>query len=140
MSHWPDPRLTDLFGTRHPIIQAGMIYNSGAKLAAAAANAGCLGLLGAGSMRPDLLREQIRKARTLTDQPFGVNLPLLYSHAREAMEVALEEGVRIFFTSAGSPRRAIGPLKQAGCTVVHVVASPALAVKCEDAGCDAVVC
>ena len=140
MPHWPDPRLADLFGIRHPIIQAGMIYNSGAKLAAAAANAGCLGLIGAGSMRPDLLREQIRKARTLTDQPFGVNLPLLYSHAREAMEVALEEGVRIFFTSAGSPKRAIGPLKQAGCTVVHVVASPALAMKCEDAGCDAVVC
>jgi len=140
MSHWPDPRLTDLFCIRHPIIQAGMIYNSGAKLAAAAANAGCLGLLGAGSMRPDLLREQIRKTRTLTEQPFGVNLPLLYSHAREAMEVALEEGVRIFFTSAGSPKRAIGPLKKEGCTVVHVVASPDLAVKCEDAGCDAVVC
>ncbi len=140
MPRWPDPRLTDLFGTEHPIVQAGMIYNSGAKLAAASANAGCLGLIGAGSMRPDVFREQIRKARTLTDKPFGVNLPLIYGHAREAMEVALEEGVRIFFTSAGSPRRAIGPLKDAGCTVVHVVANPVLAGKCEDAGCDAVVC
>ena len=140
MIHWPDPRITALFGLEHPIIQAGMVYNSGAKLAAAAANAGCLGLIGAGSLRPDDLRTQIRKARTLTAKPFGVNLPLLYGHAREAMEVALEEGVRIFFTSAGSPRSAIGPLKQAGCTVVHVVASPELAVKCQDAGCDAVVC
>jgi len=140
MIHWPDPRVTALFGIEHPIVQAGMIYNSGAKLAAAAANAGCLGLIGAGSMRPDLLREQIRKCRTLTARPFGVNLPLIYGHAREAMEVALAEGVRIFFTSAGSPKRAMGPLKQAGCTVVHVVASPELAVKCQDAGCDAVVC
>ena len=140
MARWPDDRITRLFGIEHPVVQAGMVYNSGAKLAAAAAEAGCLGLIGAGSMRPDLLREQIRKARGLTDKPFGVNLPLLYGHAREAMEVALEEGVRIFFTSAGSPRRAIGPLKQAGCTVVHVVASPGLAVKCEEVGCDAVVC
>ncbi|MBE0564375.1 MAG: nitronate monooxygenase, partial [Krumholzibacteria bacterium] len=140
MTHWPDTRVTALFGIEHPIIQAGMVYNSGAELAAAAAEAGCLGLLGAGSMRPDLLRAQIRKCRTLTTRPFGVNLPLLYDHAREAMEVALEEEVRIFFTSAGSPRRAIGPLKQAGCTVVHVVASPELAKKCQDAGCDAVVC
>ena len=140
MIPWPDPRITALFGLEHPIIQAGMVYNSGARLAAAAANAGCLGLIGAGSLRPDDLRTQIRKARTLTARPFGVNLPLLYGHAREAMEVALEEGVRIVFTSAGSPRRAIGPLKQAGCTVVHVVASPELAVKCQDAGCDAVVC
>ncbi|HPF69513.1 MAG TPA: nitronate monooxygenase [Candidatus Krumholzibacteria bacterium] len=140
MIHWPDHRVTALFGIEHPIVQAGMVYNSGAKLAAAAANAGCLGLIGAGSMRPDLLREQIRKCRTLTAKPFGVNLPLLYGHAREAMEVALEEGVRIFVTSAGSPRKAIGPLKDAGCTVVHVVASPDLARKCQDAGCDAVVC
>ena len=139
-SRWPGNRVCELLGIAHPVIQGGMIYNSGAKLAAAVANAGGLGLIGAGSMRPDLLREQICKARTLTDKPFGVNLPLLYSHARDAMEVALEEGVRIFFTSAGSPKRAIGPLKAAGCTVVHVVASPALAVKCQEAGCDAVVC
>jgi len=140
MIHWPDHRLTGLFGIEHPIVQAGMVYNSGGKLAAAAANAGCLGLIGAGSMQPDLLREQIRRARTLTRKPFGVNLPLIYDHARAAMEVALEEGVRVFFTSAGSPRRAIGPLKEAGCTVVHVVSTPDLARKCEEAGCDAVVC
>jgi enoyl-[acyl-carrier protein] reductase II len=136
---WKNNRLCSLFGIDHPIIQGGMVYNSGAKLAAAVSNAGGLGLIGAGSMRPDLLRDQIRKARALTDKPFGVNLPLLYSHARESMDVALEEGVQIFFTSAGSPKRAIGPLKRAGCTVVHVAASATLAGKCEDAGCDAVV-
>lgn len=139
-NRWPDNRVCHLLGIEHPIIQGGMVYNSGAKLAAAVSNAGGLGLIGAGSMRPDLLRDQIRKAAGLTEKPFGVNLPLLFSHARESMEIALEEGVKIFFTSAGSPKRAIGPLKAAGCTVVHVVASPALAVKCQDAGCDAVVC
>ncbi len=124
----------------HPIIQAGMIYNSGAKLAAAAANAGCLGLIGAGSMRPELFREQIGKAKSLTDRPFGVNLPLLYPHIKECLEIALQEGITIFFTSAGSPRRIAPLLKKKGCTCVHVVASPDLARKCEDAGCDAVVC
>ena len=137
---WPENRICPLLGIEHPVIQGGMVYNSGARLAAAVAEAGGLGLIGAGSMRPELLGEQIRKARTLTDKPFGVNLPLLFGHARQAMEVALAEGVRIFFTSAGSPKRAIGPLKDAGCTVVHVAASPALAVKCQEAGCDAVVC
>jgi enoyl-[acyl-carrier protein] reductase II len=137
---WPNNRVCELLGIEHPVIQGGMVYNSGAKLAAAVANAGGLGLIGAGSMRPELLGEQIRKARTLTDKPFGVNLPLMFKHAREAMDVALAEGVRIFFTSAGSPRRAIGPLKAAGCTVVHVVSTPELAVKCQDAGCDGVVC
>jgi enoyl-[acyl-carrier protein] reductase II len=137
---WGKNRVCELLGIEHPIIGAGMVYNSGAKLAAAVAEAGGLGLIGAGSMRPDLLREHIRKARTLTDQPFGVNLPLFFKHAKESMEVALAEGVKVFFTSAGSPKRAIGPLKAAGCTVVHVVANPALAVKCQDAGCDAVVC
>ena len=139
-NRWPGNRVCDLLQIQHPIIQGGMVYNSGAKLVAAVSNAGGLGLLGAGSMGPDLLRDQIRKARTLTDKPIGVNLPLLFKQARDNMEVALAEGVRIFFTSAGSPKRAIGPLKEAGCTVVHVVASPALAVKCQDAGCDAVVC
>lgn len=137
---WTSNRVCALLGIEHPIIQGGMVYNSGARLAAAVSAAGGLGLIGAGSMRPELLREQIRKVRTLTEKPFGVNLPLLYGHARDAMEVALEEGVRIFFTSAGSPRRAMGPLKEAGCTVVHVAASPTLAIKCQDAGCDAVVC
>ena len=141
MSHrWPNNRVCALLGIEHPIIQGGMIYNSGAKLAAAVSEAGGLGLIGAGSMSPDLLRDHIRKARALTDKPIGVNLPLLYSHARDAMEAALQEGIRVFFTSAGSPRRAIGPLKEAGCTVVHVAANPGLAVKCQEAGCDAVVC
>jgi len=132
-------RLCSLLGIEHPIIQGGMVYNSGAKLAAAVSNAGGLGLIGAGSMRPELLGEQIRKARGLTDKPIGVNLPLLYANSRECLEVALAEGVKIFFTSAGSPKRAIGPLKRAGCVVVHVAASRDLAIKCEDAGCDAVV-
>jgi enoyl-[acyl-carrier protein] reductase II len=138
-SRWNNNRLCSLLGIEHPIIQGGMVYNSGAKLAAAVSNSGGLGLIGAGSMRPELLRDQIRKSRTLTDKPIGVNLPLLFSEARQSMEVALEEGVRIFFTSAGSPKRAIGPLKKAGCVVVHVAASAELAIKCEDAGCDAVV-
>lgn len=136
---WPDPRLTTLFGTDHPVVQAGMVHNSGAELAAAAAAAGCLGLIGAGSMRPDEFRAQIRRARELTDRAVGVNIPLLYGHARDCLDVALEEGVRIIFTSAGSPRRVAGRLKEAGCTFVHVAASPALARKCEEAGCDAVV-
>jgi enoyl-[acyl-carrier protein] reductase II len=97
-------------------------------------------LIGAGSMRPELFREQIRKARALTDRPFGVNLPLLYGHIAECLEIALAEGVRIFFTSAGSPRKVVGRLKEAGAVCAHVVAHPELARKCEDAGCDAVVC
>ncbi len=140
MSGFVDNRVTQLLGIEVPVIQGGMIYNSGAKLAAAVANAGGLGLVGAGSMRPDLFRDQIRKARTLTERPFGVNIPLLYPHSADCVEIALAEGVRIFFTSAGSPRRVAGPLKEADCVLVHVVASPVLARKCEDAGCDAVVC
>ncbi len=136
---WKNNRLCTLLGIDHPIIQGGMVYNSGAKLAAAVSNAGGLGLIGAGSMSPDLLRLQIRKASGLTDKPFGVNLPLLFAHARQSMEVALDEGVRIFFTSAGSPKRALGPLKKSGCVVVHVAASADLAIKCQQAGCDAVV-
>ena len=140
MSRWPDQRLTRLFGIDHPIVQGGMICNAGAKLAAAVSNAGGLGLIGAGSLRPDLFREHIRKARGLTARPFGVNLPLLYPHTAECLDIALQEGVHIFFTSAGSPKKVAGPLKEAGCVVVHVVAHPDLAVKCEQAGCDAVVC
>lgn len=136
---WPTGNITALFGIEHPIIQGGMVYNSGARLAAAVSEAGGLGLIGAGSMRPDLFREQIRKALGLTGRPIGVNLPLLYPHSRDCLDVAMEEGIRIFFTSAGSPRKAMGPLKEAGATVVHVAASPALAAKCQEAGCDAVV-
>ncbi len=137
---WAGNRVCELLGIEHPIVQAGMVWNSGARLAAAAANAGCLGLVGAGSMRPDLFREQIRKARTLTDRPFGVNLPLIYDHIAACLDVALEEGIRIFFTSAGSPKRVAPRLKAEGCLLAHVVAHPDLARKCEDAGCDAVVC
>lgn len=137
---WTDQRICRLLGTDHPIIQAGMIYNSGAKLAAAAANAGCLGLIGAGSMQPELFRAQIAKAKTLTERPFGVNLPLLYPHTKECLEIALAAGITIFFTSAGSPLRIAPKLKQHGCVCVHVVATPELARKCEEAGCDAVVC
>jgi len=140
MKYWSNNRICGLLGIDYPIIQGGMIFNSGAGLAAAVANAGGLGLIGAGSMRPDLFAVQIRKARTLTDRKVGVNIPLLYPHSPECVELALAEGIRIFFTSAGSPKKVIGPLKDAGCTVVHVVANPALAVKCQDAGCDAVVC
>ncbi|MBK8166987.1 MAG: nitronate monooxygenase [bacterium] len=140
MTRWPDTRLQRLLGIEHPIVQGGMVYNAGARLAAAVSNAGGLGLIGAGSMRPDLFGEQVRKARGLTDRPFGVNLPLLFPHVHECLDIALNEGVRIFFTSAGSPRQVAGRLKDAGCTVVHVVAHPDLARKCEQAGCDAVVC
>jgi enoyl-[acyl-carrier protein] reductase II len=140
MNSWSKNRICGLLGMDYPVIQGGMIYNSGAKLAAAVSEAGGLGLIGAGSMRPDLFGDQIRKARTLTDRDFGVNIPLLYPHSSECVEVALAEGVKIFFTSAGSPKKVIGRLKNAGCTAVHVVASPALAVKCQTAGCDAIVC
>ncbi|MHB8080282.1 MAG: NAD(P)H-dependent flavin oxidoreductase [Candidatus Krumholzibacteriia bacterium] len=137
---WPGNRVCALLGIEHPIVQAGMVYNSGARLAAAAAEAGCLGLLGAGSLRPELLREKIRAVRALTARPFGVNLPLIYAHTGECLDVALAEGVRIFVTSAGSPRRIVGRLKSEGCLSAHVVAHPDLARKCEEAGCDAVVC
>lgn len=132
-------RIVDLFKIKYPVIQAGMVWVSGAKLAAASANAGALGLIGGGSMSPDLLRSQIQKAKSLTPHPFGVNLPLLYKKIEEQLEVCLEEGVRIFFTSAGSPKKFTQKLKDQKCTVVHVVSSPELAKKCEDAGVDAIV-
>jgi enoyl-[acyl-carrier protein] reductase II len=136
---WPQNRIQNLFKIEHPIIQAGMVWVSGAKLAAASANAGCLGLLGAGSMKPDVLRSQIKKAKSLTSKPFGINLPLLYEKTEEQINTALEEGIRIFFTSAGSPKRWTAFLKRNGCTVVHVVSTPEFAKKCQDAGVDAVV-
>ncbi len=140
MASWKKNRICRLLGIKYPIIQGGMIYSSGAKLVAAVSNAGGLGLLGAGSMSPDLFGDQLRKASALTEKPFGVNLPLLYPQSAKCLDIALAAGVRIFFTSAGSPKTVIGPLKEAGCVSVHVVASPALAKKCEDVGCDAVVC
>jgi len=131
--------LQRLFGVRLPIVQAGMVWVSGGKLAAAASEAGALGVVGAGSMQPALLREHLKKAKALTTKPIGVNIPLLYSKAQEQIDVSIAEGVRIFFTSAGSPKACTPYLKEKGCVVVHVTASPELAKKCEAAGVDAIV-
>lgn len=131
--------INELYQIELPIIQAGMVWVSGAKLAAAAANAGCLGIIGAGSMKPDLLREQIKKAKTLTDKSLGVNLPLLYKDIEKQIEISLEEGIKHFITSAGSPKKYTKFLKDNGATVTHVTSSASLAKKCEDAGVDAVV-
>lgn len=128
-----------LFGIEYPIVQAGMIWCSGAKLAAAAANAGALGLIGAGSMYPDVLREHIVKCRSLTARPFGVNLPLLYPAIDQHIKIIIEEGVKIVFTSAGNPRTWTQKLKDVGITVVHVVSGTRFAEKAAAAGCDAVV-
>ncbi|MEB3329074.1 MAG: nitronate monooxygenase [Candidatus Sericytochromatia bacterium] len=131
--------MTELFGLQYPIIQAGMVWCSGSRLAAAAANAGVLGLVGGGSMRPDGFRDHLRRMRDLTPRPWGVNIPIFHTYAADQVTIALEEGVRIFFTSAGSPRTYTPALKEAGARVVHVVATGAQARKCEEAGCDAVV-
>lgn len=131
--------ICDLFKIKYPIIQGGMIWVSGAKLAAAVSNAGGLGIVGAGSMKPDVLREHILKAQKLTQRPFAVNVPLLYEKAQEQIDCALELGVRIFFTSAGSPKKFTSYLKQKGAIVVHVTSSPELALKCVEAGVDAIV-
>jgi enoyl-[acyl-carrier protein] reductase II len=128
-----------LLGTELPFVQAGMVWVSGGKLAAAASEAGVLGLVGAGSMKPELLRNHIRKARSLTTKPFGVNVPLLYHDVENQLDVVVEEGVKILFTSAGSPKKYTRFLKEKGCTVVHVASTPDLALKCQEAGVDAVV-
>lgn len=132
-------RITDLFGIQYPIIQGGMVWVSGGKLAAAVSNAGGLGLIGAGSMKPDLLKQHILKAQGLTNKPFGVNVPLLYEKAQEQIDCALDLGVKIFFTSAGSPKKFTAYLKQKGAIVTHVTSSPELALKCAEAGVDAIV-
>ncbi len=132
-------RITDLFGIKYPIIQGGMVWVSGAKLAAAVSNSGGLGLIGAGSMKPELLKEHILKAKGLTKNPIGVNVPLLYEKAQEQIDCALDLGVKIFFTSAGSPKKFTSYLKQRGAIVVHVTSSPELALKCAHAGVDAIV-
>lgn len=132
-------RITNLFGIEKPIVQAGMIWASGWRLASAVSNAGGLGLLGAGSMYPDVLREHIRKCKAATSKPFGVNIPLLYPDIDQLMQVIAEEGVKIVFTSAGNPKTWTQTLKQQGITVVHVVSSSKFARKAEEAGCDAVV-
>lgn len=132
-------RLTRLFGIRYPIIQAGMVWAAGCRLAVAVSEAGALGLIGAGSMKPDILRSQIRDARSGTAHPFGVNIPLARGDADDLVHVTIEEGVRIVFTSSGHPLKFTALLKEAGCTVVHVIAAVKHARKAADAGCDAVV-
>ncbi len=132
-------KITKLFNTQFPIIQAGMIWNSGWKLASAVSNAGGLGLLGAGSMYPDVLREHIQKCKKATSNPFGVNIPMLYPNIEDLIQIIIEEGVRIVFTSAGNPKTYTSRLKELGITVVHVVSSVKFALKAQDAGVDAVV-
>ena len=132
-------RITSLLGIRYPIIQGGMVWCSGWRLASAVSNAGGLGLIGAGSMHPDTLREHIRKCNAATKLPFGVNIPLMYPQIEEIMQIVVDEGVRIVFTSAGNPKTWTGWLKQHGITVVHVVSSSRFAMKAEAAGVDAIV-
>jgi enoyl-[acyl-carrier protein] reductase II len=132
-------RITSLFNIKHPIVQAGMIWNSGWRLASAASNSGILGLIGAGSMYPDVLREHIQKCKAATDQPFGVNVPMLYPNIQEIMDIIVEEGVKIVFTSAGNPKTWTKWLQDKGITVVHVVSSVKFALKAQDAGVDAIV-
>lgn len=132
-------RITTLFGIQYPIIQGGMVWCSGWRLASAVSRAGGLGLIGSGSMRPEVLREHIRKCKQATDHPFGVNIPLMYPQIEEVMNIVAEEGVKIVFTSAGNPKTWTGWLKERGITVVHVISSSKFAMKCEEAGVDAVV-
>ena len=133
--------ICDFLPIKYPIIQAGMVWVSGGKLAAASANAGILGVVGAGSMKPELLELHLKKALSLTQHPerLAVNVPLLYEKTKEQLEVSLKAGVKIFITSAGSPKTYTSWLKDQGCIVIHVTSSPELALKCENAGCDAVV-
>lgn len=132
-------KITQLFNIKYPIIQAGMIWASGYKLASAVSNAGGLGIIGAGSMYPDVLREHIRKCKAATDKPFGVNVPMLYPNIQEIMDIIVEESVKIVFTSAGNPKTWTAFLKEKGITVVHVVSSVKFALKAQEAGVDAVV-
>ena len=132
-------RITSLLGIQYPIVQGGMVWCSGWRLASAVSNAGGLGLIGAGSMHPEILREHIRKCRVATKFPFGVNIPLMYPQIEEIMNIVVEEGEKIIFTSAGNPKTWTGWLKERGITVVHIVSSSRFAVKCEEAGVDAVV-
>ncbi len=132
-------KITQLFGISYPIIQGGMIWNSGYKLASAVSNAGGLGLIGAGSMYPEVLREHIQKCKKATSKPFGVNVPMLYPNIEEIMQIIVEEGVKIVFTSAGNPKTWTSFLKENGIIVVHVVSSSKFALKAQEAGVDAVV-
>ena len=132
-------RVTALFKIKYPIIQGGMIWNSGYKLASAVSNSGGLGLIGAGSMYPDVLREHIQKCKKATTMPFGVNVPMLYPNIEEIIQIIIEENVKIVFTSAGNPKLWTSHLKENGITVVHVVSSSKFALKAQDAGVDAIV-
>jgi enoyl-[acyl-carrier protein] reductase II len=132
-------KITSLFKIQYPIIQGGMIWNSGYKLASAVSNAGGLGLIGAGSMYPDVLREHIQKCKKATDKPFGVNVPMLYPNIEEIINIIIEEGVKIVFTSAGNPKTWTSFLKDKGIIVVHVVSSSKFALKAQESGVDAVV-
>jgi enoyl-[acyl-carrier protein] reductase II len=132
-------RITKLFRINYPIIQAGMIWASGWRLASAVSNAGGLGLIGSGSMYPDVLREHIQKCKAATSKPFGVNIPLLYPDIDKHIQIVIEEGVKIVFTSAGNPKTWTPVLKEKGITVVHVISSSKFAKKAEEAGCDAIV-
>lgn len=132
-------RICDLFEIKYPVIQGGMIWHSGWRLASAVSNNGGLGLVGAGSMYPDILRENLRKCKAATDKPFGVNVPMLYPNLEEIINIILEEGVKIVFTSAGNPKSYTETLQKEGLKVAHVVSSTKFAVKCEDAGVDAIV-
>jgi len=132
-------RISELFQIKYPIIQGGMIWCSGWRLASAVSNAGGLGLLGAGSMSTDELRESIQKCKSNTNKPFGVNIPLLYKHSDEFIQIAIDEQVQVVFTSAGSPSKYTQLLKSHGIKVVHVIANTKFALKCEEAGVDAIV-
>lgn len=132
-------KIIQLFGIKYPIVQAGMVWNSGWKLAAAVSKAGGLGLIGAGSMYPNVLQEHITKCKNATDLPFGVNVPLMYPDVEQIMEIIVQEGVKIVFTSAGNPKKWTSFLQKHGIKVVHVVSSLKFALKSEDAGVDAVV-
>ncbi|MFM9987406.1 NAD(P)H-dependent flavin oxidoreductase [Flavobacterium sp.] len=132
-------KITTLFNIKYPIIQGGMIWNSGYKLASAVSNAGGLGLIGAGSMYPEVLREHIQKCKKATNKPFGVNVPMLYPNVEEIINIIIEEGVKIVFTSAGNPKTWTSFLKEKGITVVHVVSSSKFALKAQEAGVDAIV-
>jgi enoyl-[acyl-carrier protein] reductase II len=132
-------KITTLFDIKYPIIQGGMIWNSGYKLASAVSNAGGLGLIGAGSMYPDVLKEHIKKCKIATDKPFGVNVPMLYPNIEEIIQIIIQENVKIVFTSAGNPNTWTSHLKANGITVVHVVSSTKFALKAQEAGVDAIV-
>ncbi|WP_298343223.1 nitronate monooxygenase [uncultured Algibacter sp.] len=132
-------RITNLFNIKYPIIQAGMIWNSGWRLASAASNSGVLGLIGAGSMYPEVLREHIQKCKKATNNPFGVNVPMLYPNIKQIMDIIVEEDVKIVFTSAGNPKTWTNWLQEQGITVVHVVSSVKFALKAQEAGVDAIV-